>query len=171
MPPARARPARRCSRSAACAPPTYPGPAVEPRRAGAARSSASPAWSAPGAPSWRARIFGIDRLLGGDGPARRRADRASRSPRDAIDAGIYLVPEDRKRAGLLLDFSIAENISLPDLASLRRAACSSARRARPPTPSSSASELDIRTPTVATARSARSRAATSRRSCSPNGCR
>jgi ribose transport system ATP-binding protein len=40
---------------------------------------------------------------------------AVRSPRDAIDKGIYLIPEDRKRAGLLLDMSIAQNISLPDL--------------------------------------------------------
>ena len=41
-----------------------------------------------------------------------------RSPREAIDRGIYLVPEDRKRASLLLDLSVAENISLPDLALL-----------------------------------------------------
>lgn len=37
------------------------------------------------------------------------------SPRTAIDAGIYLVPEDRKRTGLVLEFSICENISLADL--------------------------------------------------------
>ena len=29
---------------------------------------------------------------------------------DAVDAGIFLVPEDRKGAGLLLDLPIAENI-------------------------------------------------------------
>jgi ribose transport system ATP-binding protein len=38
-------------------------------------------------------------------------------PRSAIECGLYLVPEDRKRAGLLLDVSIAENISLPNLRS------------------------------------------------------
>jgi len=59
-------------------------------------------------------VFGIDRALGGgvkiDGqPA------TIREPRDAIARGIYLVPEDRKRAGLHLDFSLTENISLPDL--------------------------------------------------------
>ncbi|MFZ0211033.1 MAG: sugar ABC transporter ATP-binding protein, partial [Roseiarcus sp.] len=43
------------------------------------------------------------------------------SPRDAIDRGIYLIPEDRKRSGLLLDVSITENISLPDLASYAHA--------------------------------------------------
>ena len=42
-----------------------------------------------------------------------------RTPREAIDRGLYLVPEDRKRAGLLLDASVAQNISLPDLALLR----------------------------------------------------
>ncbi len=64
-------------------------------------------------------VFGIDRLRGGairlDGEPIRIA-----SPRAAIERGIYLVPEDRKGAGLLLDVSIAENISLPDLASYMR---------------------------------------------------
>ncbi|UWU67157.1 sugar ABC transporter ATP-binding protein [Bradyrhizobium sp. NC92] len=64
-------------------------------------------------------LFGIDRLRGGairlDGEPIRIA-----SPRAAIEQGIYLVPEDRKGAGLLLDVSITENISLPDLASYMR---------------------------------------------------
>ena len=59
-------------------------------------------------------IFGVERLLAGsirlDG-----APVAISSPRVAIDNGIYLVPEDRKRAGLLVDLSVAQNISLPDL--------------------------------------------------------
>jgi ribose transport system ATP-binding protein len=64
-------------------------------------------------------IFGVDRLCGGtiklDGePIRINA------PRAAIEHGIYLIPEDRKRSGLLLDVSVAENISLPDLASYLR---------------------------------------------------
>ena len=37
------------------------------------------------------------------------------TPREAISQGIYLVPEDRKRCGLLLDISIAENIALPNM--------------------------------------------------------
>jgi ribose transport system ATP-binding protein len=36
-----------------------------------------------------------------------------RSPREAIDLGIALVPEDRKRHGALLDISIKNNISMP----------------------------------------------------------
>ncbi|MFO1148152.1 MAG: sugar ABC transporter ATP-binding protein [Alsobacter sp.] len=37
------------------------------------------------------------------------------STQGAIANGIYLVPEDRKKSGLLLDLSILENISLADL--------------------------------------------------------
>ncbi len=64
-------------------------------------------------------IFGVDPLRGGaiklDGEPIRIA-----APRAAIEHGIYLIPEDRKSSGLLLDVSIAENISLPDLASYLR---------------------------------------------------
>jgi ribose transport system ATP-binding protein len=41
------------------------------------------------------------------------ADFEPRSARDAIDRGVYLAPEDRKRNGLILPMSIAQNISLP----------------------------------------------------------
>ncbi len=51
-------------------------------RCGAARSSASPAWSAPGGPSWRATIFGIDRPV--DGTMRGRRSCRSRSDRPAM---------------------------------------------------------------------------------------
>jgi ABC-type sugar transport system ATPase subunit len=39
------------------------------------------------------------------------------SPRAAIRAGIALVPEDRKGGGLVLDMTVAENLTLPWLAS------------------------------------------------------
>ena len=59
-------------------------------------------------------VFGIDRMLGGhveiDGEAI-----TLRSCRDAIARGIYLVPEDRKQTGLILDMPIVENITLADL--------------------------------------------------------
>src|SRR5215475_7930993 len=65
-------------------------------------------------------VFGVDQHLGGS--VRLHGESlAIALPRDAIDRGIHLVTEDRKRAGLLLDFSIAENISLPDLRSHARA--------------------------------------------------
>ncbi|HEY4236276.1 MAG TPA: ABC transporter ATP-binding protein [Gaiellaceae bacterium] len=38
------------------------------------------------------------------------------SARDALDAGIGHIPEDRQRRGLVLEFSIAENIALHDYA-------------------------------------------------------
>src|SRR5256885_3005003 len=36
-------------------------------------------------------------------------------PQDAITHGIYLVPEDRRLTGLIVDFNVRENISLPNL--------------------------------------------------------
>jgi ribose transport system ATP-binding protein len=38
-----------------------------------------------------------------------------RSPRDAIRHGVYLIPEDRRQTGLILDAVIRENITLPVL--------------------------------------------------------
>jgi len=65
-------------------------------------------------------IFGIDRRLGG------RITLSGQSleitePRDAINRGLYLIPEDRKQCGLLLDFSVSENISLANLPAYARA--------------------------------------------------
>ncbi len=59
-------------------------------------------------------IFGIDPIFGGHfalGGERF----VPRNSADAVKRGIFLVPEDRKGSGLLLDFPIAQNISLPDL--------------------------------------------------------
>jgi ribose transport system ATP-binding protein len=64
-------------------------------------------------------VFGIDRLIAGSVRLGGEPIVVSR-PRDAIARGIFLIPEDRKRSGLLLDVSVAENISLPDLASYSR---------------------------------------------------
>jgi simple sugar transport system ATP-binding protein len=36
------------------------------------------------------------------------------SPREALDAGVGHIPEDRQRRGLVLDFNLAENIALHD---------------------------------------------------------
>ncbi|MGJ4930306.1 sugar ABC transporter ATP-binding protein [Bradyrhizobium sp. HKCCYLS2038] len=61
-------------------------------------------------------IFGVEPLLGGALKLEGEPIRIA-TPRTAIDRGIYLIPEDRKACGLLLDLPIAENVSLPDLAS------------------------------------------------------
>ena len=54
-------------------------------------------------------IFGIDRLDAGSIEMAGRAVRL-RSPKDALDAGIALIPEDRARAGLVRDHSVGHNI-------------------------------------------------------------
>lgn len=64
-------------------------------------------------------IFGIDALRSGEVRLEGEPIHIS-TPRTAIEHGIYLIPEDRKSAGLLLDVSITENITLPDLASYLR---------------------------------------------------
>jgi ribose transport system ATP-binding protein len=59
-------------------------------------------------------IFGVERPLAGrvlmDGSAIEIADAAA-----AIRQGLFLVPEDRRTAGLVVDFSIRENVTLPAL--------------------------------------------------------
>jgi ribose transport system ATP-binding protein len=42
------------------------------------------------------------------------------SPRQAVRQGIYLVPEDRKRSGLVLEFPILDNITLASLPAFSR---------------------------------------------------
>jgi ribose transport system ATP-binding protein len=64
-------------------------------------------------------LFGIGRVLDGEIALDGQQFRAG-TPREAIDAGLYLVPEDRKRAGLILESAICENISLADLAMVSR---------------------------------------------------
>ncbi|MDI7865125.1 sugar ABC transporter ATP-binding protein [Rhizobiaceae bacterium n13] len=64
-------------------------------------------------------IFGIDVILEGDVMVAGKTFRAT-SPWEAIAAGVYLVPEDRKRTGLVLESAICENISLADLRTVSR---------------------------------------------------
>jgi ribose transport system ATP-binding protein len=44
---------------------------------------------------------------------------AFRSPRDAISAGLASVPQDRRRQGVVLDFTIRENLTLGNLRDVR----------------------------------------------------
>ncbi|MBZ9653754.1 sugar ABC transporter ATP-binding protein [Phyllobacterium lublinensis] len=64
-------------------------------------------------------IFGIGTILEGEIMLAGKPFKAA-SPRDAIEAGVYLVPEDRKRTGLLLESAICENICLADLSAVSR---------------------------------------------------
>jgi len=93
-------------------------------------------------------IFGIDSAL--EGGLRLGGEPiVVRTPREAIDSGIYLVPEDRKRASLLLDVSVTENISLPDLASYARATLVG-RRAEAENAERQRRKLNIKTRSVTT---------------------
>jgi ribose transport system ATP-binding protein len=62
-------------------------------------------------------LFGIRRQTTGevqlDG-----AELRMQSPRQAVEAGLLLVPEDRRQHGLVLPFSIRDNLALPNLGAL-----------------------------------------------------
>jgi ABC-type sugar transport system ATPase subunit len=58
-----------------------------------------------------AALFGLDKRLSGTIHLKgRKID--PRSPSDSINLGIALVPEDRKREGLMMQMSVAENVGL-----------------------------------------------------------
>jgi ribose transport system ATP-binding protein len=65
-------------------------------------------------------IFGVDPTLGGE-MRLNGMPYAPRTPRDAINNGVLLAPEDRKRHGLVLPMSVAENTSLPSIANYKPA--------------------------------------------------
>ena len=92
-------------------------------------------------------IFGADKTEGGsvllDG-----VPVAFASTADSVKAGVFLVPEDRKKLGLLVDLSIAENITLPNLGAYVRGLVIS-RGAEKARAEQSRGELDIRAPNVA----------------------
>jgi ribose transport system ATP-binding protein len=75
--------------------------------------------------------------------------RRVRSPRDAIRAGIGLVPEDRKQQGLVLSQSVASNVSLPQLSRLGGAGIVSRTRERR-LATKWTQELRIKTPSIDT---------------------
>jgi ribose transport system ATP-binding protein len=74
-------------------------------------------------------LFGIDRILGGDILIDGRPLHP-RSPADAIAAGIALVPEDRKADGLFFNFPGPPNISIANLAAVKRGPVLSLARER-----------------------------------------
>ncbi|MDR0813393.1 MAG: sugar ABC transporter ATP-binding protein [Oscillospiraceae bacterium] len=64
-------------------------------------------------------IFGADKILAGTVTFEGK-EVHFKSPKNAIDAGIALCPEDRKEQGLVLFRSIRDNITMPVLAKLRK---------------------------------------------------
>jgi ribose transport system ATP-binding protein len=91
-------------------------------------------------------LFGVDPVEGGHLELEGRRVRFA-SPADAVKAGVFLVPEDRKAMGLLLDFAISENITLPDLGTYARAFMVSGQAERAQANKSSI-DLGIRAPDV-----------------------
>ena len=71
-----------------------------------------------------------------------------RSPRDAIEAGIALVPEDRKQQGLMLEMNILENIGLPGLEDHRRLGVMVDQKHETENATNTISELKIKTPSM-----------------------
>jgi ribose transport system ATP-binding protein len=61
-------------------------------------------------------IFGVEEALETEVALDGKTLRIN-EPQDAISHGIYLVPEDRRLSGLIVDFNVRENISLPNLES------------------------------------------------------
>jgi ribose transport system ATP-binding protein len=94
-------------------------------------------------------MFGIDRVLGGeirlDGKPVRVAN-----PRDAIRQGIYLIPEDRKKSGLVLELPIRQNVTLASLLGYARLWLVD-RAAEEKTARAQAISLSIKAPNVDTA--------------------
>jgi ribose transport system ATP-binding protein len=74
-------------------------------------------------------LCGIDRVSRGEVRLRGAPVRIRR-PADAIAAGIALVPEDRRRQGLVLDHSVQANLLAPLLRRLTRRGLISAERCR-----------------------------------------
>ena len=92
-------------------------------------------------------LFGVDRIESGEVLLDGRPVRF-RTSADAVKAGLFLVPEDRKGMGLLLDLAITENISLPNLRAYAQGIVVS-RDAERKQAEKSRVDLDIRAPNVA----------------------
>jgi len=63
-------------------------------------------------------LFGVRQAIGGTMRLEGKPYQP-RSPHDAIEHGLFLAPEDRKKHGLVLPMTIAQNISLPDIGNYR----------------------------------------------------
>jgi ribose transport system ATP-binding protein len=64
-------------------------------------------------------LFGVTPALSGEIRIDCEAVRL-RTPRDGIDAGVALVPEDRKQHGLITEMNVRENVSLPSVRRTQR---------------------------------------------------
>ncbi|MBV1703549.1 MAG: sugar ABC transporter ATP-binding protein [Hyphomicrobiales bacterium] len=93
-------------------------------------------------------LFGVDPMVSGELEIDGRPFKP-RSAADAVAAGVFLVPEDRKSSGVLLDLPVAHNITLPDLRAHSRGFMVSAAMERA-TAEAQRRSLSIKAPNLAT---------------------
>ncbi len=92
-------------------------------------------------------LFGIDRAVGGE--VRVAGQRIEvRSPKDAIRAGLALVPEDRKQQGVILEMAVGENTTLVSLRRDARAGFRN-RRCEVEVAGRMTRQLNVKTPNLA----------------------
>jgi ribose transport system ATP-binding protein len=91
-------------------------------------------------------IYGVRPALAGEISLEGRPY-APRRSRDGIERGVYLAPEDRKRHGLVLPMTVAQNTSLPDVGNYSRWGWLDRRRERR-VAEAEVARLRTRTPTV-----------------------
>jgi len=92
-------------------------------------------------------IFGADRLSAGEILLDGQAVSVS-SPKQAIDQGIFMIPESRKEQGLVLGSSIADNLALASLDKATTAGVVSGRRIKQ-TAQALAEKVDLRFTSIA----------------------
>ena len=92
-------------------------------------------------------MFGADRPDGGEILVDGKPVRL-RSPKEAIDEGIFMIPESRKEQGLVLGSSIADNLTLASLSRATKAGLVSGRKIRQ-TAKELAEKVDLRFTSIA----------------------
>lgn len=92
-------------------------------------------------------VFGADRPDGGEILVDGKPVRL-RSPKEAIDEGIFMIPESRKEQGLVLGSSIADNLTLASLSRATKAGLVSGRKIRQ-TAKELAEKVDLRFTSIA----------------------
>jgi ribose transport system ATP-binding protein len=92
-------------------------------------------------------FFGIDRRAGGEVLIQGHRVQLE-SPRDAIRAGLALVPEDRKQQGVILEMAVCENMSMASLRRDARAAFWLNRPGEARLAEEMTRELKVKTPTL-----------------------
>ena len=92
-------------------------------------------------------IFGADPVTGGEIYLNGKKVEF-RHPREAIDAGIALCPEDRKEEGLLMYRSISDNITMPVVNSLKKSSRFIDRSKAADLAEKAVKAFDIKTPSI-----------------------